>query len=111
MKRIPKATRMTVLVLPCLLIGLTASAQRPQPEVYGEFQGDPMYTVLPPDAIPAVHDPQYLTGDEAAAQMSDDEWVMGVTQGDDAVCWSTWQLDHHEIVNDTLSGTAIAASW
>ncbi len=70
-----------------------------------------MYTLLPPDGIPAIMDPQYVTGDEAAAQMSADEPVMGLFTEGDAVCWSTWQLDHHEIVNDVFNGTAIAATW
>jgi hypothetical protein len=89
----------------------TATAQRPEPKVYGEFKGDKMFTLLPPDGIPAIMDPQYVTGDEAAAQMSGHEPVMGLANADDAVCWSTWQLDHHEIVNDVFGGTAIAATW
>ena len=86
-------------------------AQRPEPEVHGEFEGDPMYTVLPPDAIPAIDAPEYLTGDEAAAQMDPEETIMGVVAGGSAVCWSTWQLDQHEIVNDFIGETPIAASW
>lgn len=100
----------------CLLLLLTlsavmAAAERPEPKVHGEFQGDKMYTLLPPDGIPAILDPTYVTGDAAAAQMSADEPVMALANDDDAVCWSTWQLDHHEIVNDTFNGTAIAATW
>ncbi len=99
-----------------ILLGLTlaasiAVAERPDPEVHGEFQGDKMYTLLPPDGIPAILDPEYLTGKEANAQMSADEPVMGLANDDDAVCWSTWQLDAHEIVNDEFNGTAIAATW
>ena len=104
--------RLSLFVLLCLtLIAATAVAERPAPEVYGEFQGDKMYTLLPPDGIPAILDPEYLTGEEANAQMSADEPVMGLANDDDAVCWSTWQLDAHEIVNDEFNGTAIAATW
>jgi len=99
-----------ILLILCLTATL-AAAQRPEPEVHGEFQGDKMYTLLPPDGIPAILAPEYLTGDAAAAQMSADEPVMGLATADDAVCWSTWQLDHHEIVNDVFNGTAIAATW
>jgi len=101
------------IVTDLLAVGLVASslAQRPEPEVHGEFDGDPMYTVLPPDAIPAIHEPQYVTGEQAAAQMSADELVMGLAIGDDPVCWSTWQLDHHEIVNDVVAGIPLAATW
>ena len=88
-----------------------ATAQRPQPEVHGVFDGDTMYTLLPPDGIPAIRDPEYVTGAAADSQMSDHETVIGVVNGDDAVCWSTWHLDSHEIVNDELAGRAIAATW
>ena len=94
-----------------ILLLVSASAQRPEPTVHGVFDGDTMYTLLPPDAIPAVRNPEYVTGVEADRQMSADEPVIGVTAGDDAVCWSTWHLDHHEIVNDRLDGSAIAATW
>jgi len=85
--------------------------ERPAPEVYGVFQGDEMYTLLEPNGIPAIMNPEFLTGEAAAAQMSPDEWVMGMADENDAVCWSTWQLDHHEIVNDEFAGEAIAATW
>lgn len=89
----------------------TAAAQRPEPEVHGVFDGDEMYTLLEPDAIPAITAPEYLTGDAAAAQMMPNEPVIGVFDGDDAVCWSAWQLDRHEIVDDFLGDTPIAATW
>ncbi len=99
------------LVLMILVIACTAGAQRPEPEVHGVFDGDPMYTLLPPDGIPAITDPTYVTGEAADKQMLDHEPVIGVASGDDAVCWSAWQLDAHEIVDDSLDGTAIAATW
>lgn len=110
-------TRSILLSLAMTFLAFTAFAEdsnrseRPEPEVHGVFGGDEMYTVLEPDVIPAIHDPEYLTGEEAAAQMSPDEHVMGLFDGDEAVCWSTWQLDAHEIVNTEFRGTAIAATW
>jgi hypothetical protein len=88
-----------------------AMAERPEPEVHGTFEGEAMYTLLPPDAIPAITAPEYVTGEDAAAQMLAHEPVIGLAQGDDAICWSTWQLDHHEIVNDVIGTTPIAATW
>ena len=88
-----------------------AAAQRPDPEVFGVFEADTMYTVLPPDAIPAIRDPRYVRGAAARDQMSPEEVVMGVALGDQAVAWSTWHLDRHEIVNDHVGGRAIAATW
>jgi len=108
----PLARRVLVLAaLSVLLLADAALAERPEPEVHGTFDGDEMYTLLPPDGIPAILDPEYLTGEEAAAQMSPEEHVMGLASANDAVCWSTWQLDHHEIVNDVFEGAAIAATW
>ena len=99
------------IVMSTILVGSVALAERPEPEVYGTFDGDDMFTLLPPDGIPAILDPEFVTGEEAAAQMSAEESVMGLATEGDAVCWSTWQLDHHEIVNDVFNGTAIAATW
>ena len=98
---------------PVLVLAWTspAAAQRKAPSVFGEFDGDPMYTVLEPDAIPAIRDPDFVAGDAAAAQMSPNEPVIGVVIGDEAHAYSTWQLDAHEIVNDRIGGTAIAATW
>ena len=73
--------------------------------------GDPVYEVLPPGAIPAILDPVYVTGDEAVQQMSADEPVMGLLYGGEARAYSLWQLDAHEIVNDEIGGTPIAVTW
>ena len=100
-----------VFVLFLALATTSSWAERPEPEVHGTFDGDEMYTLLPPDGIPAIIDPEYVTGAEAAAQMSPAEHVLGLATENDAVCWSTWQLDHHEIVNDVFEGAAIAATW
>ena len=105
------ATALGLIVLSTILAANIVLAERPEPEVYGTFDGDEMYTLLPPDGIPAILDPEFVTGEEAAAQMSAEESVMGLAIEGDAVCWSTWQLDHHEIVNDVFNGTAIAATW
>lgn len=105
------AAGLLALALMALALLAPATAQRPQPEVHGVFDGDTMYTLLPPDGIPAIRDPEYVTGAAADSQMSDHETVIGVVNGDDAVCWSTWHLDSHEIVNDELAGRAIAATW
>jgi hypothetical protein len=105
------AAALGVFVSALCLAAIAAVAERPEPEVYGTFDGDEMYTLLPPDGIPAIHDPEYVTGAAAAAQMSPHEHVLGLANENDAVCWSTWQLDHHEIVNDVFDGTAIAATW
>jgi hypothetical protein len=105
------ATALGLIMLSAVLVVAAALAERPEPEVYGTFDGDEMFTLLPPDGIPAILDPEYVTDEEAAAQMSPAEHVMGLAIEGDAVCWSTWLLDHHEIVNDVFNGVAIAATW
>lgn len=93
------------------LITGSVIAQRPEPKVYGIFDGEPMYTVLPPGAIPAIIQPEFLSGKEAAAQMSPEEPVIGVILGGEERAYSMWHLDAHEIVNDTIAGTAITVTW
>ena len=101
------------LAIVSLLIGTASAtiAQRRQPEVEMEIDGDPVYRLGPPGMIPAIDDPEFLTGGEAASQMSPHEPVLGIVIGSEARAYSLWHLDSHEIVNDVLAGTPIAATW
>jgi len=96
-----------------LLVSLAtlAAAQGPEPEIHGRFDGEPMYTVLPPDRIPAIRVPEFVTGEQADRLMAPDEPVLGVVVDGDARAYSLWHLDRHEIVNDTIAGRAVAATW
>ena len=72
-------------------------------------------TLLPRDAIPAIWDPQPLwaTVEEAegngdiAAEID----VIGLAVGGEARAYPIPFLSAHEIVNDTVGGTAIAVTW
>jgi hypothetical protein len=105
------------LIVPLIAcLGLFAAtdksmAQRPKLKVHGVFDGDTMYTVIPPDAIPAIMEPDFLTGEEAARQMLPDEPVIGINIGGETKAYSMWQLDAHEIVNDSIAGIPIAPTW
>jgi len=88
-----------------------AEAQRPEPEVVATIYGDTMYQVLPADRIPAISDPVFVTGGEAAKQMSADEPIMGLVSAGEAKAYSLWHLDAHEIVNDVIADTPIAVAW
>ncbi len=103
------------LIVAELLIGLAATipaeAQRPEPEVVSTVGGDDVYEVLQVGAIPAIDDPSLLSGAAANAQMSPGEPVLGIVLDGEARAYSLWQLDAHEIVNDEIKGTAIAATW
>lgn len=87
------------------------SADRPPAEVVATIGGDDVYSLLPVGKIPAIDDPEFLSGEEANAQMKPEEPVLGVVSGDSARAYSLWQLDAHEIVNDTFEGRPIAATW
>ncbi len=70
-----------------------------------------MYTVLDFDAIPSIDEPIFVTAGEGDNFLQENEMVIGVVAGSDAKAYSTWQLDHHEIVNDVIGETPIAATW
>jgi len=109
--RIVAAPATLALVTGILLASTDARAQRSEPTVHGVFDGDSMYTVLPPNTIPAIMAPEFVSGQEAMAQMQPDEMVLGVQIEGDARAYSLWQLDAHEIVNDTVGGVPLAATW
>lgn len=98
-------------VLGIFLCFVQSMAQSRQHEVVATIEGDPMYQVLPADAIPAIMEPEFVSGEEAEAQMYDDEMIMGLALNGQARAYSLWQLDHHEIVNDRIGNTAIAVTW
>lgn len=76
------------------------------------IEGEPLITALPPDGIPAIDEPEFVTADEADGFMDPDETVLGQVGADGtAKCYSTWQLDGHEVVNDVLDGRPITATW
>jgi len=101
----------TIALAATLLAAVSLSAQRPEPKVVATWGGDEVYQVLPLGAIPAIDDPDFVSGEEADAQMQPGEPVLGVVVGDTARAYSLWQLDGHELVNDEIEGTAIAATW
>lgn len=68
-------------------------------------------TLLPPDAIPAIFDPQFLSAEEADQQYEPNEMVLGVEINGDARAYSVPHLSGHEIVNDTVGGVPIAVTW
>lgn len=103
--------KVQILIGAVLLAAANAAAQRPEPVVVATWAGDEVYQVLPLGAIPAIDNPEFVIGEAADAQMRPGEPVLGVVLGDTARAYSLWQLDHHELVNDEIEGTAIAATW
>lgn len=72
---------------------------------------DKIHVVLPRDAIPAISNPEFEPASRAERGMSDEELVIGLVGSREQRAYSTWQLDRHEIVNDTFEGRPIAVTW
>jgi len=98
-------------VLVGLLVSTPGEAGRPEPKVVATIGGEDVYQLLPVGAIPAIDDPKFVSGKKADRQMRAEEPVLGVVIGGEARAYSLWQLDAHEIVNDEIDGSAIAATW
>ena len=91
----------------------TASATPAEPEEPRE-PGDPdleIVTLLPPDAIPAIDNPRFVTAEEADRQLTLSDLVIGVSIDGEHRAYGAAFLSAHEIVNDTLGGRAIAVTW
>lgn len=104
------AATVTAMVLPACLRPMERAGRPPSGIPTEDLHGAPMYRVLERDAIPAIDDPRFVRASEASF-MQDDEPVLGVFDGKTAKAYSLWLLDHHEIVNDRLGDTPIAATW
>ena len=85
----------------------------PEPEPGEEDRSSSLkvITVLPFDAIPAILDPSFVTGDDAREQYSSDEMVLGLSIGDDPRAYSIPYLSSREIVNDVVGGVPVAVTW
>ena len=72
---------------------------------------DTLHVVLPKDATRAIDRPAFEPAEKADGVMDDDELVIGLVGKREQRAYSTWQLDHHEIVNDVFEGRPIAVTW
>jgi cytochrome c biogenesis protein CcmG, thiol:disulfide interchange protein DsbE len=86
----------------------TPPVSRPEPEEIDEYE---IITLLPPDAIPSIDTPTYLSRHEADQVYAPDELVIGVVFDGDARAYSVPVLSRHEIVNDTVGGQPISVTW
>ena len=74
-----------------------------------DYTDDPIRTLLPFDAIPAITDPQFVPAN--AAKLDPDAPVIGVTFNGESHAYSLYLLNGHEIVNDVVGGLNIATTW
>ena len=86
----------------------TAASTTEEPGEESEFE---IVTLLPPDAIPAINNPRFITAEEADAQLRLTDLVIGVSIDGEHRAYGAAFLSGHEIVNDTLGGRAIAVTW
>ena len=74
-----------------------------------DYDKDPIRTLLPFDAIPAITKPQFVSAIEA--RLDDDAPVIGVTFKGESHAYSLYLLNGHEIVNDVVGEKKIATTW
>jgi hypothetical protein len=104
--RSPFLRRVVAIVIAASALG--SAAPTLAQEIY---QRAPILTVLPKDAIPAIDRPEFVSVAEADTVMQADELVISVPEGKSARGYSTWLLNHHEIVNDVVDGVPLAVTW
>jgi Protein of unknown function (DUF3179) len=64
----------------------------------------------PPDGIPAIDEPRFMQADQVDF-LDDVEPVMALQIGDDARAYPMQIMTWHEIVNDTVDGVPVAATY
>ena len=74
-----------------------------------DLDKDPIKTLLPFDAIPAITKPQFVPA--IKAKLDADAPVIGVTFNGESHAYSLYLLNGHEIVNDVVGGKKIATTW
>jgi len=93
------------------LIALPLLAAACSQRVQTVIDGDPVIRVLRKDAIRAIDRPKMIPAAEANGRIVGWEPVLGVFDGTTARAYPLWYLDDHEIVNDVMGDTPIAATW
>ena len=85
-----------------------AAPEEPEEGVETDLE---IVTLLPPDAIPAINNPIFISLEEADRQLRLTDLVIGVSIDGEHRAYGAAFLSAHEIVNDTLGGRAIAVTW
>lgn len=95
--------RVIRIVMMVLVLGGPAAFSFAQPS-------ERLVVVLPKDAIPSIDRPEFEAVPKAKS-FDNDELMIGVVGEHEQRGYSTWQLDRHEIVNDSFEGRPIAVTW
>lgn len=80
----------------------------PSPAIPGFSDAD-FVQLLRPDDIPPIYHPEFVPAD--AANLPDDELVIGLVIDDDARAYPAGILFTREIINDTVAGVPVLVSW
>ena len=90
-----------------------APTPTPRPLPIESVDPEEIITLLPPDGIPAIDNPAFMSIEETINRgvMDDSEPVLSFGHQGVWHAYSVFQLDHHEIVNDVVAGLPIAATW
>ncbi len=65
----------------------------------------------PRDGIPSIDEPQFITPDEAAVWLADNEPVISLEVNGDARAYPLQVLTWHEIANDTVGGVPVVVTF
>jgi len=65
----------------------------------------------PPDGIPSIDDPQFVSVQEASKFLEDSELVLGLNINGDIRAYPLQILVWHEIVNDKVGGMPVAVTY
>lgn len=65
----------------------------------------------PPDGIPSIDDPSFISVEEADSWLNGSEPVVAIQVGDDARAYPVQIMIWHEIVNDTVGGEPVTVTY
>lgn len=87
---------------------VAATFSRPEGSKERELE---IIDILPKDGIPSVDNPAFLSANDAASQIGQQELVIGVSLNGEHKAYPTAFLSSHEIVNDKVGGVPVAITW
>jgi hypothetical protein len=67
--------------------------------------------LLPPDRIPSIDNPIYISSSEADTWLADEEFVLGITRNGISRAYPLQILVWHEIVNDDFNGDPLLVTY
>jgi hypothetical protein len=86
-------------------------ASEPTEEVRGSEREYQIVTLLPPDAILAIDNPEFYDVIGADLEYDPDELILGVELNGEARAYPIGLLAQREIVNDSVGGHSIAVTY